>query len=59
MDRVTDCDLTDGNPVRLSCAAVESTFLVTLGVAPALGRSFPAAEARPHGQKTVLVSFWG
>jgi len=54
-----DCDLTDGNPVRLSCAAVESTFLATLGVAPALGRSFPAAEDRPHGQKTVLVSFWG
>jgi putative ABC transport system permease protein len=52
-----DCDLTDGDPVRLSCAAVASTFLATLGVAPVLGRSFSAAEDSPHVQKTVLLSY--
>lgn len=54
---VNDCDLTDGEPVRLSCAAVESTFLATLRVAPALGRSFTAAEDAPRAPKTALISY--
>ena len=29
---MNDCDLTEGEPVRLSCAAVEATFLPLLGV---------------------------
>src|SRR5437773_7896179 len=29
---VNDCDLTDDRPVRLTCAAVESTFLSNFGV---------------------------
>ncbi len=32
-----DCDLTEENPVRLSCALVESTFLSTLGLRPRFG----------------------
>ncbi|SPE26971.1 conserved membrane hypothetical protein [Candidatus Sulfopaludibacter sp. SbA3] len=54
---VNDCDLTDGEPVRLSCAAVESTFLATAGVAPVLGRSFTAAEDAPRAPKTVLLAY--
>ncbi len=54
---VNDCDLTDGEPVRLSCAAVESTFLATLGVTPVLGRNFTAAEDAPRAPKTALLSY--
>jgi putative ABC transport system permease protein len=54
---VNDCDLTDGEPVRLSCAAAESTFLATLGVTPILGRSFTAAEDDPRAPKTALISY--
>jgi putative ABC transport system permease protein len=31
---VADCDLTEQNPRRLTCAQVESTFLPTFGIAP-------------------------
>src|SRR6266576_4773912 len=31
---VSDCDLTDEHPARLTCAAVEATFLPTLGTGP-------------------------
>src|ERR1700722_566893 len=54
---VNDCDLTTGEPVRLSCAAVESTFLSTLGIAPVLGRSFTAEEDRPNQPSSVLISY--
>ncbi|HKW96680.1 MAG TPA: ABC transporter permease [Bryobacteraceae bacterium] len=54
---VSDCDLTDGEPIRLSCAAVESTFLSTLEIVPVLGRSFNAAEDRPDQPLSVLLSF--
>jgi putative ABC transport system permease protein len=54
---VNDCDLTDGDPIRLSCAAVEATFLSTLGIVPVLGRSFNAEEDRPNQPLTVLLSF--
>ena len=54
---VNDCDLTDGEPVRLSCAAVESTFLSTVGIAPLLGRSFTADEDGPSRPKVALLSY--
>jgi len=54
---VNDCDLTEGEPVRLSCAATESTFLATLGIQPALGRSFTAAEDAPNAPRTALISY--
>src|SRR5690349_8178041 len=41
---VADCDLTEANPARLACAAVEGNFLPTFGIAPILGRNFTREE---------------
>jgi len=54
---VTDCDLNDQSPVRLSCAQVESTFLPTLGVQPVIGRSFTREEDHPEAPKVALLSY--
>ena len=43
---VADCDLTEVSPVRLGCVSVEANFLSTLGLSPALGRSFTDQEDR-------------
>jgi len=51
-----DCDLTDQNPVRVSCASVEASLFPTLGVQPILGRNFRAEEDRPNQPKVVLLS---
>lgn len=53
---VSDCDLTEENPTRLSCAAVESTFLPTFGMHPVLGRNFTPEEDRPHASPVALIS---
>lgn len=57
---VNDCDLTGGEPVRISCAAVESSFLSTLGTLPILGRDFTREDEGPNKPKAVLLSytFW-
>jgi predicted permease len=52
-----DCDVTEGNPVRLNCAIVEQTFLPTLGVQPILGRNFTLDEDRPNAPRVVLLSY--
>ena len=57
MSGVADCDLTDRNPLRLACARVESTFLSTLGIAPALGPSFNRDEERPNAPPVVHLSW--
>lgn len=54
---VDECDLTERNPERLSCASVESNFLPTLGVFPMLGRNFFPEEDRPNGPKVALISY--
>jgi putative ABC transport system permease protein len=54
---VNDCDLTDDHPARLTCAAVESTFLPTFGVQPVLGRNFTPEEDRPNGPRLALLSY--
>ena len=54
---VRDCDLTDDQAVRLSCAAVESTFLPTFGIQPMLGRNFTSDEDRPNTPKVALLSY--
>ena len=54
---VNDCDLTGDHPVRLTCAAVESTFLPTFGVQPVLGRNFTPEEDRPHAPGVSLLSY--
>ena len=50
------CDLTEGDPVRLACEMVESTFLPTFGVRPALGRNFTSEEDQPNGVPVALIS---
>ena len=54
---VGQCDLTQRNPLRLSCAAVESSFLPTLGLSPLLGRNFTADEDRPNAPVVALISY--
>jgi putative ABC transport system permease protein len=54
---VDPCDLTERNPVRLSCASVEQNFLPTLGISPILGRNFLPEEDRPKGPKVALISY--
>jgi putative ABC transport system permease protein len=55
-DGVVDCDLTEQRPLRMRCAAVESTLLPTLRVRPLVGRNFTADEDRPNGPPAVIVS---
>ncbi|KAA6457319.1 ABC transporter permease [Acidobacteria bacterium AB60] len=50
------CDLTEHNPLHLSCVAVEASFLPTLGVTPIIGRNFLPEEDRPHGPRAALIS---
>src|SRR5262249_29871840 len=45
-----------GEPERLRGAAVMASYLATLGVKPALGRTFLADEDRPGGPAVALVS---
>jgi len=54
---VSDCDISEENPVRLSCARVEASFLPTLGIQPLLGRNFAREEDRPKAPKVVLLSY--
>jgi predicted permease len=54
---VNECDLTERNPARLSCASVEANFLPTLGISPVLGRNFLPEEDRPNGPKVALISY--
>ena len=51
------CDLTEGEPARLHCEAVESTFLATFGVRPAIGRNFTPDEDQPNAAPVALVSY--
>jgi predicted permease len=51
-----DCDLTEGTPMRASCAPVESSLLPLLGVTPLLGRNFSKEEDRPGAPKVALLS---
>ena len=54
---VNECDLTEHNPARLSCANVDQNFLPTLGISPILGRNFLPEEDRPNGPKVALISY--
>ena len=52
-----ECDLTERNPQRLSCARVEHNFLPTFGVSPILGRNFLREEDLPQGSRVALISY--
>src|SRR5579864_25223 len=54
---VNDCDLTENQPVRTSCASVSSTFLPTFGIQPLLGRNFTREEDEPNAPKVALLTF--
>jgi len=54
---VSPCDLTEERPARLSCAAVEATFLPTLGITPLLGRNFTKEEDRANAPRVALISY--
>jgi putative ABC transport system permease protein len=54
---VNDCDLTDEHPLRLSCAAVSSTFLPTFAIQPVLGRNFTREEDQPKSPRVALISY--
>lgn len=54
---VTDCDITDSNPTRLSCGRVESNFLSTLGIRPLAGRDFTKEEDLPNGPGAAMLSY--
>jgi putative ABC transport system permease protein len=54
---VSDCDLTDGHPVRVQCALVASTFLPTFGIQPVLGRNFTRQEDKPNQPRVVLLTY--
>ena len=54
---VNECDVTERNPQRLSCARVEQNFLPTLGISPILGRNFVPDEDLPNGPKAALISY--
>src|SRR3954463_10694230 len=45
-----------GEPERLSGVPVSDNFFATLGVRPALGRSFTAEECKWQGPKVVILS---
>jgi putative ABC transport system permease protein len=52
-----DCDITEQNPVRLSCALVESNFLSTLGIRPAVGRDLVREDDLPQAPRVALLSY--
>ncbi len=54
------CNLTETNPVALTCAQVAQNFLPTFGVPPVLGRNFTPQEDLPNGPGAVLLtdSLW-
>jgi len=52
-----DCDITEQNPVRLSCALVEANFLSTFGVHPIVGRDFTREDDLPKAPSVALLSY--
>jgi predicted permease len=54
---VSDCDITEENPVRTKCARVESNFLPMLGMNPALGRHFTQDDDQTNGPRVAAISY--
>lgn len=49
--------ITGDNPERVIGRLVTASFFATLGVQPALGRSFTEAEDRPGGPRVMVLSY--
>ena len=54
---VVNCDLTEGQPVRLNCARVEPSFLPLFGVQPVLGRNLTPEEDREGAPPVAMLSY--
>jgi putative ABC transport system permease protein len=52
-----DCDITEQNPARLTCAHVESNFLSTFGIRPIVGRDFTREDDSPTAPRVALLSY--
>ncbi|HYW42352.1 MAG TPA: ABC transporter permease [Bryobacteraceae bacterium] len=57
---ISDCDLTEPNPLRLRCARVDAPFLATFGIRPAVGRGFSEEDDLPGAPASALLTygFW-
>lgn len=51
------CDLTDSDPIRLTCNYVHQNFLPTLGITPRLGSNFTPDDMLPNAPPTVMLSY--
>lgn len=51
------CDLTDRDPMRLTCSVVHQNFLPTLGITPRLGSNFTTDDMLPNAPPTVILSY--
>ncbi len=54
---VSDCDLTDREPVRQQCVEVESNFLTVFGVKPLLGEGFRKEDGQPNAPSKAILSY--
>ena len=51
------CDLTDRDPMRLTCGYVHQNFLPTLGIRPVLGSNFTADDMLPDAPLSAMLSY--
>jgi putative ABC transport system permease protein len=51
------CDLTDRDPMRLTCSYVHQNFLPTLGIRPVVGSNFTIDDMLPGAPLTVMLSY--
>jgi putative ABC transport system permease protein len=54
---VSDCDLTEDRPVRLTCGNVDADFLPTFSIRPILGRNFTREEDRPGEPRVAMLAY--
>ena len=54
---VSDCDLTEDRPLRLTCGNVDANFLPTFDIQPVIGRNFKPEEDRPGSPRVALLSY--
>ncbi len=50
------CDLTEGDPARLTCGVIEASFLPAFGVQPVQGRNFSPEEDQPNAAPTAILT---
>jgi putative ABC transport system permease protein len=51
------CDLTDRDPMRLTCSYVHQNFLPVLGIRPVVGSNFTTDDMLPNAPLTVMLSY--